>query len=141
MIIYKITNKYDGKIYIGQTVRTLEERMGEHKRKKQTYFDKHYKNTNDFIVEIIDYANSIEELNEKEKYYISKFNSIFPNGYNYCEGGDNTTGFRHSEESKRKMSEHKKGRYCGEENHYFGKHHTEETKQKMREAWKTGIKK
>ena len=33
MIIYKYTNKLNGKIYIGQTVRTLEERLKEHIRK------------------------------------------------------------------------------------------------------------
>ena len=40
MIIYKITNNVNGKIYIGQTVRTLEERLSEHKRKKVSLISK-----------------------------------------------------------------------------------------------------
>jgi hypothetical protein len=38
-------------------------------------------------------------------------------------------GFKHSEESKRKMSES----VLGEKNHFYGKHHTEETKKKHKE--------
>ncbi len=35
MVIYKIENKSTGKIYVGQTQRTLKERIGEHKRKSR----------------------------------------------------------------------------------------------------------
>jgi predicted GIY-YIG superfamily endonuclease len=31
--IYKITNKTDGKIYVGQTIQTLEERWRNHRKK------------------------------------------------------------------------------------------------------------
>lgn len=30
----------------------------------------------------------IEQLNEREKYYIAKYNTISPNGYNLTAGGD-----------------------------------------------------
>lgn len=143
MIIYKVTNAKNNLIYIGQTTRDLETRMQEHLRKKQTYFDKCYckKNISDFVVEQIDSAESIEELNQKEIYYIDKYNSIVPNGHNACIGGDNTIGFHHSDESRNKMSNSKKGKYTGEKNHYFGKHHSEEVRQKMKEAWKLRDKK
>ena len=42
MIIYLLTNKLDGKAYVGQTRRTLEERLREHQRdrKSATYIDR-----------------------------------------------------------------------------------------------------
>lgn len=50
-------------------------------------------------------------------------------GYNLTNGGEH---FKHSEESKRKMSESHKGK----DNHWYGKHHSEESKRKMSEAQK-----
>ena len=39
-----------------------------------------------------------------------------------------------SEESKKKMSEAKKGKHLGKDNSFYGKHHSEESKKKMSEA-------
>jgi group I intron endonuclease len=132
MIIYKITNRTNNKIYIGQTVRGLEERINEHLRHRTTYFDKMFKKSNvkDFIIEIIDSANSIEELNKKEIYWINKHNSLYPNGYNMCRGGENTTGYKHKEESKKKMSISKSKMYLGANNPFFNKTHSKEQKEK-----------
>lgn len=47
-------------------------------------------------------------------------------------------GFKHSAESKVKMSEKKKGKYVGENNPFFQKKHTEETLQKYRDLY-TGV--
>ena len=69
-----------------------------------------------------------EELDEWEKYYIKLFNTLYPNGYNLTEGGN---GGVPSEETRRKLSELKKGLLSGEKNPMFGKHHSEETKQKI----------
>ena len=41
-----------------------------------------------------------------------------------------------SEETKKKMSKAKKGKYLGENNSFYGKHHSEESKKKMSEAKK-----
>lgn len=133
MIIYKATNKKNGKIYIGQTSRTLKERMSEHIRHNLTAFDKALQKygIESFTVEQIDTANSIDELNEKEKYWIAKYNSVLPNGYNMCAGGDNTLGYHHREESKQKMSTVKKGMFVGSNNPFYGKRHSEEAKHKM----------
>lgn len=135
MIIYKIQNKINGKIYIGQTVRTLKERIEEHKRNKKSKISKAIKKygINNFDIQVIDEVNTIEELNQKEIYYIKKYNSI-NNGYNLCDGGNNTKGYKHTEQAKEKMKKNH-GRYYKKDNHFFGKHHTEETKQKMKEQW------
>ena len=76
MIIYKVTNKINGKVYIGQTIRTL---------------------------------------NELERYYIQKYDSI-NTGYNMVDGGGNNVMFipeikeKHrlkmqSEETRKKISD------------------------------------
>jgi hypothetical protein len=43
-------------------------------------------NDSDFIFEIIEYCSE-NLLDEREQYYIKKFNSIAPNGYNHTIGG------------------------------------------------------
>lgn len=136
MIIYKITNNVNNKIYIGQTVRTLEERLSEHKRKRVPLISKAIKKygINNFKIETIDTAETIDDLNNKEIYWINYYNSLVPNGYNQCDGGGNTSGYNHKEESKKKMSKTKSKMYIGENNPFYGKTHSEEARKKMSEA-------
>lgn len=142
MIIYCITNKINGKRYIGQTVRTLEERFGEHARNKNSYLGstiRKYGREN-FTAEIIDSSLLIDDLNEKEIYWTQKLNTKIPHGYNLVDGGDNTMGYNHTLEARMKMSMTKKelGNMEGVKNHFYGKRHTEETRKKMSDAWKNG---
>lgn len=120
MLIYKITNTINNKIYIGQTTKTLEERKKSYhstykscRRPIESAMAKY--GFENFTWEIIDYANTRKELDEKERYWISFYNSLTPNGYN-VELGGNSIG-KHSEETKRKISEAQKG----ELNHMYGK--------------------
>lgn len=140
MIIYVFTNKINGKQYVGQTVRTFEERFGEHKRKKSIFnsaLKKHGESNFDYTT--VDSAETIEELNRKEVEWIQKLGCVEPFGYNLCYGGNNTMGFNHKPESRLKMSVTKKaiGSAKGKRNHFYGKKHSDETRKKMREAWKT----
>jgi len=51
-----------------------------------------------------------------------------------CKGEDNYLYGKHlSEETKKKLSEAKKGKNCGKDNYFYGKTHTEETKKKISE--------
>lgn len=131
MLIYKITNKTNGNSYIGQTIRTIEERWTEHCKKTSdcsaiaNAIQKYGKEN--FDIEIICSALSIEELNKKEQYFIKEFNTLKPNGYNLTTGGLN---FERTLESNNKMSE----RQIGEKNHNFGKKASKETKLLMSEA-------
>ena len=99
--IYKITNKVNGKLYIGQTTRTVEKRFKEHMYRAQYYCikygDKRYKymhfylaivkhGEENFIVETIDTAETRQELNRKERYWIKFYNAI-TDGYNMLPGG------------------------------------------------------
>jgi hypothetical protein len=93
-IIYKVTNKINNKVYIGQTIQTLTERKNKHYYKaKHEDINTHFINAlrkypkENFIWEIIDKADSQEKLNEKEKYWITYYNSV-EKGYNTKDGGE-----------------------------------------------------
>lgn len=51
---------------------------------------------NNFVIEQIDSANNLQELNEKEVYWISKLNTLSPSGYNLTIGGD--SNFKYSKD-------------------------------------------
>lgn len=97
MVIYKIINKLNGKIYIGQTIRKIEMRISEHKKsafidmeESPLYRSMRKYGYESFEFEIIDTADSLEELNEKEIYYIDVLKSRDDNyGYNIAFGGGN----------------------------------------------------
>lgn len=107
MVIYKITNLVNGKIYIGQTTRTFNQRYtgrGEGVERLYNMYDKDstkVKNehlfssiqkygSNNFKVEIIKECKTEDELNYYEKYYIELFDSAnYKKGYNIQLGGDN----------------------------------------------------
>jgi group I intron endonuclease len=119
MIIYKITNNINNKVYIGQTIESIKKRWSRHtwnctiKRNAMAITSAIIKyGKENFIIEQIDIAKCIEELNEKEIYYIDLYNSMSPNGYNLATGGGNR---RLSEATKRKISESNKGRIVSEE--------------------------
>lgn len=71
-----------------------------------------------------------EEVNQKEKEYIEKYDSI-NHGFNIAKGGagGGFLGHHHTEETKQSISE----KNFGENNPFYGKHHTEKTKQKLSE--------
>lgn len=93
--IYKIENKINGKCYIGQSVDILR-RWRVHKtianNENHEYKD-HPLYRAIRLYKIVNFDFSILEecsfnlLNEKEKYYIQKYNSFIPNGYNLTMGG------------------------------------------------------
>lgn len=111
MIIYKITNKINGKVYIGQTIKPLSVRWKQHCNKRGGCSALHnaiikYGAIN-FIVEQIDCAFSREELDQKEIYWIKYYNSLSPNGYNLTSGGHHPVI---SYDVKKRLSEVNKGK-------------------------------
>jgi group I intron endonuclease len=93
MIIYKSTNKITGKIYIGQTTKSLEQRIKGHINESKIDKNRPFLSSinkygeDNFTFETIDSANNLNELNDKEIYWINFYNSISPNGYNVTGGG------------------------------------------------------
>ena len=139
MIIYKITNLINGKEYIGQ-----------HSCNRSYYFGsgivlkdaiKKYGREN-FRKEVIGYAFDKGQLDWMEKFYIQYYDTKAPKGYNLTEGGEGMFGYRHNEETRKKLSKALKGKKQSLEwiekrtRPNIGKKRTEETKRKMREARK-----
>ena len=94
MIIYKITNSINGKVYIGLTTVTLEARWRGHIRDSRVC-DRHlYRSMRkygleNFIIEEIDNTDDFKKLGELERYYIKAFDSRNPDkGYNITGGGE-----------------------------------------------------
>ena len=91
--IYKIENKLNGKKYIGQTVKPLEKRFSQHQHNyTKPYFSQLvlYKAFNKYGIENFSFEE-VEEvpnelLDEREKYWISYYNSYY-DGYNSTIGG------------------------------------------------------
>lgn len=111
MIIYKATNKINQKTYIGQTTRSIKERIQEHIQRESTIglAIQKYGIIN-FSIAKLDEAKDKEDLNKKEIYWINYYNCKAPNGYNLTGGGEGTIDYKHSEETKRIMSIKRKGR-------------------------------
>lgn len=110
MYIYKITNKINGKIYIGQVYnKTIQDRFNRHIKDASPHsrsivdkaIDKYGKDN--FTVEQIDTATTLEELNQKEMFWIKYYNSTDRSiGYNLTDGGDggNTYKYKSKDEMK-----------------------------------------
>lgn len=96
--IYKVTNKINNKCYIGKSI-DISDRWIRHQsrafQKTDNAYDcyfyraiRHYGLSN-FIFEVIEECD-VTQLDEKEKYYISFYDSYYKNGngYNMTRGGD-----------------------------------------------------
>lgn len=146
--IYMITNNKNGKSYIGQTVTHRKNkgnyrpfgyvsRLNDHisealcntKKNQCVYLNnairKYGKDV--FSVTLLVDCNK-EELDDKEKYFIKKFDSLFPNGYNLTKGGQCIPNIKLNNNSKIKKSS-KRGRD-------YGYKHKSSTKKLMSERLK-----
>lgn len=134
--IYRYTNKYNGKMYIGQTSKTLEERAqsnGRNYRECRHFYAAIQKYSwSAFEVDVLEVVDNVEKANEREKHYIALYNTTDDRyGYNIAIGGDNHTM---PEESRKIISEKAKNRYLDKAaNPMYNKSHTEEAKEKQRQ--------
>jgi hypothetical protein len=102
MIIYRVTNLVNNKIYVGQTVTTLGIRWSQHihvavKKGGDGYLGKAIRKygIENFSVNEIDSAMSSDELNKKEIFWIETLNShASKNGYNLAFGGPTRAGWK-----------------------------------------------
>ena len=99
--LYKITNQINGKVYIGKTVLTIEQRFKQHKadyikreltetRPLYSAFKKY--GVDNFTIELIEQVKNDDIACQKEEYWIKQYNSYVGfdncNGYNATLGGD-----------------------------------------------------
>ncbi|MFA5458634.1 MAG: GIY-YIG nuclease family protein [Synergistaceae bacterium] len=106
MIIYKATNRANGKIYIGKTTRSLKRRLSEHFKSEKGYFPNALRKygLQGFEFTKIENCKSENSLNEREMYWISFFGCKYPGGYNLTDGGEGMSGFSPSEATRKKLS-------------------------------------
>jgi group I intron endonuclease len=114
MVIYKATNKINGKVYIGKTENTLTARWKEHLRAvhkgSRLYFHRAIRKhgAEAFETNTLHEAKSFDELNAMETFFIILYQSHkLEYGYNMTLGGDgaspgnkNAVGYTHTDEWK-----------------------------------------
>lgn len=108
MIIYKVTNTINKKVYIGKTTKLLKERKKTHYKisrtsiKTKLYCALRKYEENVFVWEEIARCNNEDDLNDLEIFFIKKFDS-FKNGYNMTYGGDggDTISMKSAEDKKK----------------------------------------
>lgn len=92
--IYKISCAKNGKVYIGYTSKTIEERFNLHMlnarwRRRAALYDAIRTYGNDaFSVELLMECENHESACAEEIRFIAEYNSMLPNGYNMTRGGD-----------------------------------------------------
>jgi group I intron endonuclease len=132
--IYKTINLLSGKLYIGQKVGVFNSKYYGSglliKRALKIY------GVNNFVVEVIAYADNKEELDKLEKLYITEYRNVLGDKlYNIANGGHSGPA---SITTKLKIRNYRLGRHLSENtklkisNSLFGRHHTKETRRKMR---------
>jgi len=146
MIVYKILNTINNKVYIGQSVNGGS-RWTEHKSElnRGVHGNEHLQSAwnkygeSAFVFEVVKECLSREDLNLEERRLITEFNSLDRrHGYNLRAGGNDythsdetrqkmsrlKTGFRHSEETKKKISQNSS-------KNMLGRSHSEQTRKKI----------
>src|SRR5271157_725397 len=105
MIVYLVTNKVNGKQYVGQTGKSLRRRVQGHKSKGNLLTRAIVKYGESFFVsEVLHEAKTQEELNFCEIFYIELLRTKVPMGYNLTDGGEGPIGHKHSLSTCAKIS-------------------------------------
>lgn len=132
-IVPKSISDYDyDKYYVGITSKSVEDRWGNNGigYHAQPFYNaiKKYKWDNMEHYIIAEHLTE-QEAKEFEKALIDKLDCNSKYGYNLTNGGDGTFGYIPTKEER----EYKSKKYSGKGNPYYGKKHSEETKRKISE--------
>ena len=149
MLVYLITNRVNGKKYIGQTSQLLMKRWSRHKKPFSHRRNSYLYNAickygaGSFSVEPLVIVGSKSEMDYYERELIKVLDLRNPEkGYNLTDGGGGMLGFKLSDDTKKRMSEHVKSEeHCknisiakqGNKSR-LGLKHSEETKKRMSEV-------
>lgn len=118
MLIYEAANKINGKVYVGLTTKTLEERKAAHLRSAKSGSNQHFHKAirkygeGAFEWYVVMRCSSIESMYKKEKMCIACYEDW--QIYNKSLGGEHSAyGMRHTEETKKVCGEFAKRRWDG----------------------------
>lgn len=113
MIIYLVTNKIDGKRYVGQTSQALHARWKRHQypfpHRRSSYLYNSIKKygVENFEIKPLVIVGTKEDMDYYERELIRLWDLRNPDkGYNLTDGGGGMLGFKLTEETKQRMSEH-----------------------------------
>ena len=126
--LYTITNQVNGKQYIGIAVnpaRRWVEHKCNHGSKLVHQAIKKYGLENLRFDPL--YGGCEDDIKRLEVILINECGTMAPNGYNLTEGGEGSTGWKHSIETRQKMSKDRSGK----NNAMYGKKHGKETRKKI----------
>ena len=149
MIVYKATNKINGKVYIGKTIRSMSHAKARHHDRSKLGFNTYFYNSirkhgiDEFIWEVIYKGISDKDIREKEISFIRQYNCRdTTKGYNMTDGGDGSSGIICKDSTRKLISANNKGEknVCygkfGNNHPAYGNKHSDETKKKISEAHK-----
>lgn len=129
MIVYLFENKLNGKKYVGQSIRSIGRRVGQHRRdaRRGCPFPLHSAirkyGPDGFFISVIEELDNQAATDAAEVYWIQRHNSQVPSGYNVLPGGrggampdetrvkisNSLKGHKRSDETRQRMSQAKKG--------------------------------
>ena len=100
-----VGNEVNGKIYVGQTKGSIENRFQEHSRAKSIIGKAIRKYGKDnFTIEVIENVTDYSLIDEREIYWIDFYKSTLE-GYNISSGGQGVHGYQHTDETKKIIEE------------------------------------
>jgi len=132
--VYCITNQANGKRYVGVTTTGYENRFANHlwhsKKSKSSCRALHSAmrkyGAECFSVELLEFARDWRHMNQLEREWIKKLDTLAPAGYNLTDGGDAGT---FSDETRQMMSDRLRGRPV-----------SQKTVEGQRKAWDDPVK-
>lgn len=145
-IVYCHTNLVDQKKYVGWTSKSMEERWNEHVYTSSKGYNNYFQNAirahgvENWRHEVLEICDSMINVKLRETFWIKEQRSYhLEHGYNLTFGGDGVCGhtFKHSEETKRLISERTKAALVGK---VLGHSHSTETRKKISEGRLRGKK-
>lgn len=91
--VYKITNSINDKVYVGRTIRSIEQRYKEHLQSLENGDTRHLYSAmrkygaNNFKIELIEECSTLDDMIEKEAYYCELLEA-YTKGYNMTTAGE-----------------------------------------------------
>lgn len=148
-VIYCITNIINDKQYVGQALikgkRWKNHRIAlQHNKHENRHLQAAYNKygADSFVFTVVEKVHWLHLLNDREQYWMDKLDCVDPKGYNLNPTAGSARGFKHTEETKLKWSEQRKGKKRSAEfaasvsARMTGKVISEETRRKLVESHK-----